>query len=83
MDASYLEEFPLVLECRLLHTIESGLHTLFIGEILDVKGEELMLGADGLPDAKKVAPFFYSPETRTYYKIGEYLGKAHSIGRMD
>ena len=37
VDAPYVNEFPLVLECRLLHTIEIGLHTQFIGEILDVK----------------------------------------------
>jgi len=83
VDAPYLEEFPLVLECRLLHTIEIGLHTQFIGEILDVKAEESVLGADGLPEVGKVVPFFYSPETRNYYKIGEYLGKAHSMGRVD
>ena len=83
VDAPYLEEFPLVLECRLLHTIEIGLHTQFIGEILDVKAEESVLGGDGLPEVGKVAPFFYSPETRSYYKAGEYLGKAHSIGRVD
>jgi flavin reductase (DIM6/NTAB) family NADH-FMN oxidoreductase RutF len=81
VDAPYVKEFPLVLECKLLHTIEIGLHTQFIGEILDVKAEESVLGGDGLPEVGKVAPFFYNPETRTYYKIGEYLGKAHSIGR--
>jgi flavin reductase (DIM6/NTAB) family NADH-FMN oxidoreductase RutF len=27
VDAPYVQEFPLVLECRLLHTIEIGLHT--------------------------------------------------------
>ena len=26
------------IECKLLHTLEIGLHTLFVGEILDVKG---------------------------------------------
>jgi len=81
VDAPYVKEFSLILECKLLHTIEIGLHTQFIGEILDVKAEELVLGRDGLPEVGKVAPFFYSPETRTYYKIGEYLGKAHSMGR--
>jgi len=31
------QEFPLVIECRLLHALELGLHTRFIGEVLDVK----------------------------------------------
>jgi len=83
VDAPYIQEFPLILECKLLHTLEIGLHTQFIGEIVDVKGEESILGENGLPEVEKVAPFFYSPETRTYYKIGKYLGKAHSLGRVD
>jgi flavin reductase (DIM6/NTAB) family NADH-FMN oxidoreductase RutF len=83
VDAPYVQEFPLILECKLLHTVEIGLHTQFIGEIIDVKAEEGVLGTDGLPEAEKVAPFFYSPETRTYHRIGEYLGKAHSIRRTD
>ncbi len=83
VDAPHVKEFPLILECKLLHTIEIGLHTQFIGEIMDVKAEESVLGTDGLPDVEKVVPFFYSPENRTYHKIGEYLGKAHSIGRID
>jgi flavin reductase (DIM6/NTAB) family NADH-FMN oxidoreductase RutF len=82
VDAPYVKEFPLILECKLLHTIEIGLHTQFIGEIVDVKAEESALGETGIPEVGKVAPFFYSPENRTYYKIGEYLGKAHSMGRV-
>ena len=39
VDAPYAAEFPVVLECRLLHTLELGIHTQFIGEILDVKAD--------------------------------------------
>jgi flavin reductase (DIM6/NTAB) family NADH-FMN oxidoreductase RutF len=83
VDAPYVKEFPLILDCKLLHTIEIGLHTQFIGEIVDVKVEDSVLGEDGLPDIGKIVPFFYSPETRTYHKIGEYLGRAHFIGKVD
>jgi len=83
VDAPYVREFPLILECKLLHTIEIGLHTQFIGEIVDVKAEESIIGENGAPEVEKVAPFFYSPENRTYYRIGEYLGKAYSTGRVD
>jgi flavin reductase (DIM6/NTAB) family NADH-FMN oxidoreductase RutF len=81
VDAPYVQEFPLVLECKLTHTIEIGLHTQFIGEILDVKIDEAMLGEKGLPDIEKIKPFLFSPEIRTYHKVGEYLGQAFSIGR--
>jgi flavin reductase (DIM6/NTAB) family NADH-FMN oxidoreductase RutF len=81
VDAPYIKEFPLVLECRLLQAIEIGLHTQFIGEIIDVKAEENMLGDDGLPDIKKIRPIIFAPESRKYYGTGKLLGKAFSIGR--
>lgn len=81
VDAPYVEEFPFILECRLLHTVEIGSHTQFIGEILDIKVEETVLSEEGLPEIKKVRPFLYVPESRSYYGIGEYLGKAFSLGK--
>jgi flavin reductase (DIM6/NTAB) family NADH-FMN oxidoreductase RutF len=83
VDAPYVKEFPLILECKLLHTIDLGVHTQFIGEILDVKAEESVLDEGGIPDSGKIAPFFYSPQSRTYYRIGGCLGKAHSMGKVD
>jgi len=79
VDAPFVKEFPLVLECRLLRYIEIGLHTQFIGEILDVKSDEVE--EDGLPDIEKVRPILFSPEGRKYHAVGRYLGKAFSIGR--
>ena len=81
VDAPYVKEFPLVLECILIHTHEIGLHTQFIGEIKDVKADKSVLDEKGLPDIEKVKPFTYVPEIRTYYGIGKYLGKAFSIGK--
>jgi len=81
VDAPYVGEFPLVLECRLLHTIEIGLHTQFIGEILDVKAEESVLGEKGFPDIEKVRPLLFDPEINTYHGVGKLLGRAYSIGK--
>lgn len=81
VDAPYINEFPVILECKLLHTVEIGLHTQFIGEILDVKAEESALNNDGVPDIEKIRPMIYAPETRAYYGIGSCLGKAFSIGK--
>ena len=36
VDAPYGEEFPVILECNLLNHIEIGLHTQFIGEIMEI-----------------------------------------------
>lgn len=81
VNAPYVEEFPFIVECKLLHTFKLGLHTQFVGEILDVKVDESVLGEDGLPDLKKLKPILFAPENRAYHGIGGYLGKAFSVGR--
>lgn len=81
VDAPYVKEFPMILECRLVHTHEIGLHTQFIGEILDVKADEEFLNEKGLPDLAKIRPLVYSPETRFYYGVGAPLGEGFSIGK--
>ena len=81
VNAPYVKEFSLVLECKVIHTYEIGLHTQFVGEILDIKAEEAVVGEDGLPNIEKVNPFLYVPEHRIYYGVGEFLGKAYSVGK--
>jgi len=80
VDAPYGKEFPLVLECKLFHTLEIGLHTQYIGEIMDVKVDEEVLGDNGIPDIQKVKAFLFDPANKNYYGIGKNLGKAFSIG---
>lgn len=81
VDAPYVAEFPLVMECRLLQTVELGVHTQFIGEIIDVKAEEAVLDANGVLDAAKVLPLVYSPANRTYYGLGAVVAKGFDIGK--
>lgn len=81
VDAPYIAECPLVLECKLVQTLELGLHTQFIGEVLDVKADEAVLAEGGLPDIEKVAPIVFGPEIRSYHGIGRYLGRAFDIGK--
>jgi flavin reductase (DIM6/NTAB) family NADH-FMN oxidoreductase RutF len=81
VDAPYGAEFPLVLECRLLHTLEIGLHTQFVGEIVDVKADPAVLGDDGLPDILKIRPMVFDTGHRGYHGIGPLLGQAFSVGK--
>ena len=81
VDAPLIEECSLVLECRLAHTIELGLHTQFVGEIVDVKIDEESLDPDGLPDVEKLRPICFAPEARLYYGLGQSLGEAFSLGK--
>jgi len=82
VDAPYVGEFPLVLECKLLRLVELGLHTQFIGEIVDVKADQAVLGQKGLPDIAKARPIVFAPGDRTYHGLGDYLGEAFSIGKQ-
>jgi len=81
VDAPYIEEFPLVVECRLLHTIEIGLHTQFVGEILDVKADDCTFDEKGNVDIEKVRPILFGPEINTYHGVGKFLGHAFSLGK--
>ncbi|MFA5072959.1 MAG: flavin reductase family protein [Nitrospirota bacterium] len=83
VDAPYIQECPVVIECKLLHTVEIGLHTQFIGEIMDIKAEDTVLNAQGLIDTLKVKPIIFDTGQGAYYGIGEHIGKAFSIGKRE
>jgi flavin reductase (DIM6/NTAB) family NADH-FMN oxidoreductase RutF len=81
VNAPYVDEFPMVLECRVIHIHEIGLHTLFVGEILDVKIDDDILAENGLPDMMKLDPFLYTAENRKYYGVGDYISEAYTAGK--
>ncbi len=81
VDAPYGKEFPMVLECKVIHQIEIGLHTEFIGEILDIKIEDSLLDENEKVMGNKLNPILYIPEIREYYTLGKYLGKGFSAGK--
>jgi flavin reductase (DIM6/NTAB) family NADH-FMN oxidoreductase RutF len=81
VDAPCINEFPLTVECRLVHTAELGLHTRFIGEIMEVWAAQDVLDDQGRPDMVRIEPLLYNPGTRIYAKSGDAVGPAFSIGR--
>lgn len=81
VDAPYVKEFPFIIECKLIHTLKIGLHTQFIGEIKDIKVEEDILTANGLPDIEKVKPMIFDPVSYNYYGVGKVVAKAFSAGK--
>lgn len=80
VDAPYVGEFPLVLECSVIDTLKLGIHTLFAGQIMDVKADETVLGENAAPDMEKIRPMIFNPANRSYYGTGKYLGRAFSEG---
>lgn len=82
VDAPYIDEFPLVLECQLAHVFDLGAHTQFVGEIMDVKADQAVLGATGGPDITKAKPLVFCPDdTMHYHGIGQVVGRAFSMGK--
>lgn len=82
VDAPYIKEFPLVIECKLKQTVELGSHTMFIGEIMDVKADRSVLGEGGVPDIEKLKPFVYTPGSSKFYGIGKYLGHVSDLAKQ-
>jgi len=82
VNAPYIKEFPLVLECSLKTTYKLGTHTQFIGEIKDVKAEESALNSKGFPDPEKMKAFMFDPSTSAYYATGKFLAQAFTAGKI-
>ena len=82
VDAPYIEECAMVLECRVMQTVEIGLHTQFIGEIMDVKVDEETLDQKGVCQISKVRPFIYAHDDHNYYRIGEMLARGFDSGKV-
>ncbi len=78
VDAPYAAEFPLTIECELIHTIDLGLHTQFIGEVKDVKVDESILDENGGIDLALAEPFICAGGH--YHLIGEAIGKTFGAG---
>jgi flavin reductase (DIM6/NTAB) family NADH-FMN oxidoreductase RutF len=81
VDAPYVAEFPLVVECALVEVHELGLHTQFIGEVKDVKVDEACLDAEGHVDVGKLDPLAFAPDTGAYFALRALIGPAYSLGK--
>lgn len=81
VDAPYVAECPVVLECALLQHVRLNVHTMMIGAIMDVKADEDCLAENGSPDIHKVAPLIFDSGSRAYYSVGPKAGDAFSAGK--
>ena len=81
VDAPIINEVALTLECRLIQTLEVGIHTMFVGEILDVKAEDRVLRDGRALDMPKVSPILYDASSRSYFGVGNALGPGWELGK--
>lgn len=81
VDAPYIKEFPLNIECKVIDVFKIGEHTQFIGKIMDIKVDEDCTGINGLPDIEKIKPMLYDPAAIQYNAVGKVVEKAFSAGK--
>lgn len=80
VDAPYVGEAPVVIECELYKDLDLGAHTLFVGRIMDVKADEGISRESGGLDMAGVDPLVFN-SGGDYHKVGESVGKAFAIGK--
>jgi flavin reductase (DIM6/NTAB) family NADH-FMN oxidoreductase RutF len=79
--APLIEQCPVNLECKVMHMMDLGSHSLVIGQIEETHISDSCL-TDGKPDVNKIKPFVYTTSPANQYQaFGEVLAKAFSVGK--
>jgi flavin reductase (DIM6/NTAB) family NADH-FMN oxidoreductase RutF len=79
--APLIDQFPVNLECRVVHMLNLGSHTLVIGQIEEVHITDSCL-TNGKPDVDKIKPLLWVIEGNEYREFGKSIGKAFNIGKQ-
>ena len=77
VNAPVIEEFPLCLECEYHHVDEFG---VYFFKIKKVTAEESVLDEKGNLDLAKCDGVLFDQASGRYFRIGEFLAKAFSVG---
>jgi len=80
-DVPLIEQCPVNLECRVVHTLDLESHSLFVGRIEETHiSEDCLTG--GKPDIGKIKPLAYITSPASQYRVlGEVVAKAFSCGK--
>jgi flavin reductase (DIM6/NTAB) family NADH-FMN oxidoreductase RutF len=81
-NAPLIEQCPVNLECKVVHTLALGSHTLIIGQIEEVHVSENCV-SEGEPDPAKIDPIMYiTGADKAYFRLGEKVGPAFKMGKQ-
>jgi flavin reductase (DIM6/NTAB) family NADH-FMN oxidoreductase RutF len=78
--APMIRECRLTAECRLLQTVPFAVDTVYFGEVVAVYADEAVV-TDGEPDWRKIAPLLFTFPDAGYWKLGDYVARAWSVGK--
>ena len=80
-NAPLIEQCPINLECKVVHILDLGSHSLFVGRVEEAHISESCL-TGGKPDVNKIKALIYTADPdREYRAFGHVLAKAYSIGQ--
>ena len=79
--APLIDQCPVNLECRVVHMLNLGSHSMVVGQIEEVHITESCL-TNGEPDVDKIRPFLFVIDPASEYRqFGASIGRAFSIGK--
>lgn len=79
--APLIEQNPINIECKVIHTLDLGSHLFVIGEIKNVYITENCL-TNGKLDIDRIKPIVYMTGPKgQYHELGNFLAGAYSIGK--
>lgn len=82
VNAPYVKEFPIVIECELTEFHDLGSHRQFIGKVIDVKADEAILNAEDHVNVDLLNPLIYVG--RGYHETGQFIPELdYSIDEID
>ena len=80
-NAPLIEQCPINLECKVVHILDLGSHSLIVGRIEETHISE-SYHTDGKPDVNKIKPLCYTMAPyRQYQALGEVIAKAFNVGK--
>lgn len=80
VNAPIINEFKVSVECRLIHVAEVGSHTQLTGEVVNIQADESVVNEKNRVDFLKVDPLAYDDVGHDYYRMGEKIADAFSVG---
>jgi flavin reductase (DIM6/NTAB) family NADH-FMN oxidoreductase RutF/nitroreductase len=82
VNAPYVKEFPIVIECELTEYRDLGSHRQFIGKVIDVKADEVILDTNGRVNVNMLNPVMYADGK--YFETGRYIATVgESLDEID
>ncbi len=80
INAPYVNEFPIVLECRVTEYHDLGSHRQFIGQVIDTKIDEHVLTKKNRVDFDLFSPLIVG--AGGYFQGGDYVGRGKQLRKV-